>query len=47
MVPDHLEFERKTKSLAMRIPAALLEAVKARAIRQGNPYRRIQPPALG
>src|SRR5450759_4838273 len=40
MVPAHFEFERKTKSLTMRIPAALLEAVKARAARQGIPYQR-------
>ena len=40
MVPAHFEFERKTKSLTMRIPAALLEAVKARAAHQGIPYQR-------
>jgi len=40
MVPTHFEFERKTKNLTMRIPAALLEAVKARAARQGIPYQR-------
>ena len=40
MVPARFEFERKTKSLTMRIPAALLEAVKARAARQGIPYQR-------
>jgi predicted DNA binding CopG/RHH family protein len=40
MVPARFEFERKTKNLRMRIPAALLEAVKARAARQGIPYQR-------
>ena len=35
MVPARFEFERKTKNLTMRIPASLLEAVKARAARQG------------
>ena len=40
MVPAHFEFERKTKNVSMRIPAALLEAVKARAARQGIPYQR-------
>ena len=40
MVPAHFEFERKTKNLTMRIPASLLEAVKARAARQGIPYQR-------
>ena len=40
MVPAHFEFERKTKSLSMRIPAALLEAVKARAAHQSIPYQR-------
>jgi predicted DNA binding CopG/RHH family protein len=40
MVPAHFEFERKTKNLTMRMPAALLEAVKARAARQGIPYQR-------
>jgi predicted DNA binding CopG/RHH family protein len=40
MVPARFEFERKTKNISMRIPAALLEAVKARAARQGIPYQR-------
>jgi predicted DNA binding CopG/RHH family protein len=40
MVPARFEFERKTKNISMRIPAALLEAVKARATRQGIPYQR-------
>lgn len=40
MVPARFEFERKTKNLTMRIPATLLEAVKARAARQGIPYQR-------
>ena len=40
MVPARFEFERKTKNISMRIPATLLEAVKARAARQGIPYQR-------
>jgi predicted DNA binding CopG/RHH family protein len=40
MVPAHFEFERKTKNLTMRIAAALLEAVEARAVHQGIPYQR-------
>ena len=40
MVPVHFEFERKTKNFTMRMQAALFEAVKARAARQGIPYQR-------
>jgi predicted DNA binding CopG/RHH family protein len=40
MVPARFEFERKTKNISMRIPATLLEAVKACAARQGIPYQR-------
>ena len=46
MVPARFEFERKTKSLTMRIPASLLAAVKARAARQGIPYQRLIRQAL-
>jgi predicted DNA binding CopG/RHH family protein len=46
MVPTRFEFERKTKSLTMRIPASLLDAVKARAARQGIPYQRLIRQAL-
>jgi predicted DNA binding CopG/RHH family protein len=46
MVPARFEFERKTKSLTMRIPASLLDAVKARAARQGIPYQRLIRQAL-
>jgi predicted DNA binding CopG/RHH family protein len=40
MMPARFEFERKTKNLTMRIPATLLDAVKAHAVRQGIPYQR-------
>src|SRR2546430_216572 len=46
VVPARFEFERKTKSLTMRIPASLLDAVKARAARQGIPYQRLIRQAL-
>jgi len=44
MVPVHFEFERKTKNLTMGMPAALLEAVKARAARQGYSLSAFYPP---
>jgi predicted DNA binding CopG/RHH family protein len=34
------EFERKSKNISTRIPATLLDAVKAQAARQGIPYQR-------
>ena len=41
LLPVHFEFERKSKTLTMRLPASLLEAVKARAARKGIPYQRL------
>jgi len=38
--PMHFELEPKTASLNMRLPAALLDAVKARAKARGIPYTR-------
>lgn len=35
------EFEPKSKSVTMRLPETLLEAVKARAAEQGVPYQRL------
>jgi len=38
--PMRFEISRKEASLNMRIPAALLEAVKAKAASKGIPYAR-------
>ena len=35
------EFEPKSKSVTMRLPETLLEAVKARAAEKGIPYQRL------
>lgn len=39
--PFSFEFEPKSKSVTMRLPESLLEAVKARAAAQGVPYQRL------
>ena len=44
MVPAHFEFERKTKNLTMRIPASLLEAVKAPRGSPGYSLSTFYPP---
>lgn len=38
--PMHFEVEPKSASLNMRLPASLLDAVKARAKSKGIPYTR-------
>ncbi|MFC4298163.1 BrnA antitoxin family protein [Castellaniella hirudinis] len=38
--PVHFEIEPKSASLNMRLPVALLDAVKARAKARGIPYTR-------
>ncbi|MBV2156851.1 MAG: BrnA antitoxin family protein [Castellaniella sp.] len=38
--PMHFELEPKSASLNMRLPATLLDAVKARAKARGIPYTR-------
>lgn len=38
--PAKFEFQSKSARLAMRLPTALLEAVKARASARGIPYTR-------
>ncbi|MGB6007598.1 CopG family antitoxin [Castellaniella sp.] len=38
--PMHFELEPKSASLNMRLPAALLDAIKARAKARGIPYTR-------
>lgn len=40
------EFEPKTERINMRLPRTLLDAVKARAARQGIPYQRYIRQAL-
>jgi predicted DNA binding CopG/RHH family protein len=35
------EFEPKTKSVTMRLPESLLDAVRARAEKQGMPYQKL------
>lgn len=39
-VPVQYEFKSKDANISMRIPRALLDAVKARAAREGVPYQR-------
>jgi len=38
--PMRFEFDRKAAQLNMRVPSALLEAVKGRAAARGIPYTR-------
>jgi predicted DNA binding CopG/RHH family protein len=38
--PVHFEFEKKDEQINMRVPKALLAAVKARAKARGVPYTR-------
>lgn len=38
--PMHFEFEPKTAQINMRVPQALLDALKERAKRRGIPYTR-------
>jgi predicted DNA binding CopG/RHH family protein len=40
------EFEPKTERVNMRLPRTLLDAVKARAAKQGIPYQRYIRQAL-
>ncbi|CAM5522626.1 hypothetical protein ATER59S_04026 [Aquamicrobium terrae] len=40
MKPFRFEFQKKEARVNMRLPAALLEAVKAEAGRRGMPYQR-------
>jgi predicted DNA binding CopG/RHH family protein len=46
MVPVRFELKRKDKSVNLRLPAQLLEAVQARAKRAGMPYQRFIRMAL-
>ena len=46
MTPVRFEFTRKDARVNMRIPEALLEAVKAQADRAGIPYQRYIRQAL-
>ena len=38
--PTRFEFARKDATVNMRLPSALLEAIKARAAERGIPYQR-------
>ncbi len=40
MKPHSFEFEKKEKQVNMRFPAALLDAVKAKAAAKGMSYQR-------
>ncbi len=42
----HFEFAKKTAQVNMRLPEALLEAVKARSAQRGIPYTRFIREAL-
>ena len=44
--PNRFEFQKKTAQINMRIPKALLEAVKRRAAARGIPYTRFIREAL-
>jgi predicted DNA binding CopG/RHH family protein len=44
--PVRFEFERKSARVNMRLPQALLDAVKARARARGIPYQRLIREAL-
>jgi predicted DNA binding CopG/RHH family protein len=44
--PTRFEFERKAARVNMRIPTALLDAVKAKARARGIPYQRFIREAL-
>ena len=46
MVPVRFELKRKDKSVNLRLPAQLLEAVQNRAKRVGVPYQRFIRMAL-
>jgi predicted DNA binding CopG/RHH family protein len=39
--PASFEFEPKTKSVTMRLPESLLNAVRATAEKQGIPYQKL------
>ncbi|MGF1612069.1 MAG: CopG family antitoxin [Kiloniellales bacterium] len=44
--PTHFEFEKKAARVNMRLPATLLDAVKAKAKARGIPYQRFIREAL-
>ena len=39
--PAHFEFEKKDSTVNLRVPSALLAAVKAQATKRGIPYQRL------
>jgi predicted DNA binding CopG/RHH family protein len=46
MVPMRFELRRKDKTVSLRLPEALLDAVKRTAARRGIPYQRFMRQAL-
>ena len=46
LVPVQFEFKRKDKSVSLRLPEPLLEAVRMRAQRDGMPYQRFMRLAI-
>jgi predicted DNA binding CopG/RHH family protein len=44
--PERFEFARKDATVNMRMPSALLDAIKARAAARGIPYQRWMREAL-
>ena len=46
LTPTHFEFSSKDARVNMRLPAELLDAVKATAARKGMPYQRFIRQAL-
>jgi len=46
MMPMKFELRRKDKSVSLRLPEQLLEAVRVKAKRVGTPYQRFMRPAI-
>jgi predicted DNA binding CopG/RHH family protein len=46
LVPVRFELKRKDKSVSLRLPEPLLEAVRLRAQRDGMPYQRFMRLAI-
>ena len=46
LAPVQFEFKRKDKSISLRLPEPLLEAVRLRAKRDGMPYQRFMRLAI-
>ena len=46
MIPTRFELRRKDKTVSLRLPEQLLEAVRRRAERDGMPYQRFMRLAI-